>query len=84
MNLNVEKITASKNIDVNEVVYAKKIIKDAILNNQQCFWPEIIKANVKNVSHETILLASREMQKNGEIRLKEDSYEHAMEYILIK
>ena len=61
---------------------AKSVIINAINKNAQCFWPEIIKESDNEVSPEELLQASRVLQKDGLIRLKEDSSEHAMEYIL--
>ena len=60
---------------------AKRIILSAIGNNQQCFWPDIVKES-NNMSHDVLHEASRSLQKSGVIRLREDSLEHAMEYIL--
>jgi len=62
---------------------AQETIRMAIRKNQQCFWPEIVKQNDGKLPAEALLEASRQMQKNKQIRLKEDSYEHAMEYILL-
>ena len=61
---------------------AKAVIINAINKNQQCFWPEIVKESANQVKPEVLLQASKELQRDGVIRLKEDSYEHAMEYIL--
>ncbi len=61
---------------------AKRVIINAINKNQQCFWPDIIKGSNNKVNPEALLQASRELQRGGVIRLKEDSCEHAMEYIL--
>jgi hypothetical protein len=62
---------------------AQETIRLAIRNNQQCFWHEIVKQNNGKLPEEALLEASRQMQKNKQIRLKEDSLEHAMEYILL-
>lgn len=67
-------------VQINE---AQETIRMAIRKNQQCFWPEIVKQNDGKLPAEALLEASRQMQKNKQIRLKEDSYEHAMEYILL-
>ena len=61
---------------------AQETIRLAICKNQQCFWPEIVRHNDGRLPEELLLEASRQMQKNKQIRLREDSLEHAMEYIL--
>ena len=61
---------------------AQETIRLAISNNPQCFWPEIVKQNNGKLPEDALLEASRQMQKSKQIRLKEDSLEHAMEYIL--
>ena len=61
---------------------AQEVIRMAIRKAQQCFWPDIVKHNSGKLPEEVLLEASRQMQKNKKIRLKEDSCEHAMEYIL--
>ncbi len=68
----------------SELEQAKEIIRKAINSVQQCFWPDIVRVSQGAVSQDSLLEASSAMQKAREIRLKEDSYEHAMEYILIR
>lgn len=65
-----------------EIDLAKQIIRAAVKKNQQCFIPQIKKENGCRVSHEAISSAASEMTKSGELRLKEDSFEHDWEYIL--
>lgn len=66
-----------------QISAAQETIRMAIRKTQQCFWPDITKQNAGSLPEEALLEASRQMQKNKQIRLKEDSYEHAMEYILL-
>lgn len=68
---------------IESIELGKEIIKDAIKNNQQCFWHDIIKENDNRVNPDLLLEASRALQKEKMIRLRECSFEHAMEYILI-
>lgn len=61
----------------------KAIIRSAINNTQQCFWPDIVSESKGSLPEEVLIDASKDMQRNKEIRLREDSHEHAMEYILV-
>ena len=65
-----------------EIDSAKQIIRAAIKKEQQCFSPQIDKENNGRVSIGAISAATSVMIKSGELRLKEDSYEHDWEYIL--
>lgn len=66
----------------DQIEQGKAIIRAAITKKQQCFWPDIITECNGSLPDGVLLKASSEMQKAKELRLKEDSYEHAMEYIL--
>ena len=61
----------------------KAIIRAAITKTQQCFFHDIVNESKGSLPVGVLLEASKEMQRDKEIRLKEDSYEHAMEYILL-
>jgi len=65
-----------------EIDLAMQIIRVAIKKKQQCFAPQINKENINRVSNGAISAATHVMIKSGELRLKEDSYEHDWEYIL--
>lgn len=65
-----------------QIEQGKAIIRAAINRNQQCFWSDIVSEGNGSLPAGALLKASSEMQKAKELRLKEDSYEHAMEYIL--
>ena len=82
MNSNYQ---ASEQIEFSDetINQGKAIIRAAITKNQQCFWPDIVTESEGVLQHEVLLEASRQMQRDKEIRLREDSYEHAMEYILL-
>lgn len=67
-----------------DIELGKKIIKEAIAKNQQCFWHDIVRENNGQIHPDLLIEASRAMQRDKQIRLRECSYEHAMEYILIK
>ncbi len=67
-----------------QISQAQDVIRMAIEKNQQCFWPEIVRQNNGELPINAILEASRQMQRNNQIRLREDSLEHAMEYLLIQ
>ena len=82
MNLNYEPETKVE-FTATQISEAQEIIRAAIRNSQQCFWPEIVQKNAGRLPEEALLEASRQMQKNKQIRLREDGYEHAMEYILL-
>ena len=71
-----------KTFSADQIKQGKAIIIEAITKNQQCFWPDIVKQNAGKLPEKLLLESSRQMQKAKEIRLREDSYEHAMEYIL--
>ena len=81
MNPNQQPTKESKPT-IFEVGAGKEVIRAAIENNQQCFWPEIVKQNDGKLPIDALLQASREMRKDNEIRLREDAHEHAMEYLL--
>lgn len=66
----------------DQIEQGKEIIRAAITKNQQCFWPDIVAEGNGSLPAGVLLKASSEMQKTKELRLREDSYEHAMEYIL--
>lgn len=66
----------------DQIEQGKAIIRSAITKNQQCFWPDIVAEGNGSLPAGALLKASSEMQKTKELRLREDSYEHAMEYIL--
>lgn len=92
--LKQENINWSEDMDLNykpeteqafsadQLEQGKAIIRAAIAKNQQCFWPDIVAEGNGSLPAGALLKASSEMQKAKELRLKEDSYEHAMEYIL--
>lgn len=65
-----------------QIEQGKEIIREAIQRNQQCFWPDIIAESNGSLPVGVLLKASSEMQASKELRLREDSREHAMEYIL--
>ena len=65
-----------------QIEQGKEIIREAIQRNQQCFWPDIITESNGSLPVGVLLKASSEMQASKELRLREDSREHAMEYIL--
>jgi hypothetical protein len=65
-----------------QVEQGKAIIRSAIAKSQQCFWPDIVAEGNGSLPAGALLKASSEMQKAKELRLREDRYEHAMEYIL--
>jgi len=66
----------------DQIEQGKEIIRAAITKNQQCFWPDIVAEGNGSLPAWVLLKAISEMQKTKELRLREDSYEHAMEYIL--
>jgi len=65
----------------NTISQCKAIIRDAVKSTQQCFWPDIVKENNGRFSLMAIHIASKQMQENKTLRLREDANEHAMEYI---
>ena len=83
MNPNYQPAETKAEFTAAQISAAQETICLAIKNNQQCFWPEIVKQNNGELPEEALLEASRQMQKNKQIRLKEDSLEHDMEYILL-
>lgn len=81
MDLNYKPETEQA-FSADQLEQGKSIIRAAIAKNQQCFWPDIVAEGNGSLPAGVLLKASSEMQKAKELRLKEDSYEHAMEYIL--
>ena len=81
MNPNYKPET-ERTFSTDEIEQGKAIIRAAIAKNQQCFWPDIVAEGNGSLPAGALLKASGEMQKTKELRLREDSYEHAMEYIL--
>ena len=67
-----------------ELEQACKVIETAIRNVQQCFLTDILRENNGKLDEHLLMEASRKMQRERRIRLKEDSYEHCYEYILRK
>jgi len=72
----------SEGLSRADIDTAKVIIKQAIIGNEQCFWPDIVREKPDNMTSDALLAASREMQHDKQIRLKEDDLEHDMEYLL--
>jgi len=76
------KTEIEEDFSADQIEQGKEIIRAAITKNQQCFWPDIVAEGNGSLPSGALLKASSEMQKTKELRLREDSYEHAMEYIL--
>lgn len=64
-----------------EVSNAEEIILQAIDACQQCFWADILAVNNGRVSVAALFQARNNLKCAGIIRFREDSLEHAIEYI---
>lgn len=64
-----------------EVSNAEEIILQAIDACQQCFWSDILAVNNGRVSVAALFQARNNLKRAGIIRFREDSLEHAFEYI---
>lgn len=84
MNHNYQPDVSSVPFTAIQISEGMETIKKAIRTTQQCFWADIMRVNAGKLSGELLLEASRQLQKNKEIRLREDSMEHDMEYILVR
>ena len=71
-------------VSSEEIKKAVLIVRKAILNSPQCFWPDILKKNNSQVSTDALMAATSLMLRKKQIRIRECQFEHAWEYILIK
>jgi hypothetical protein len=65
-----------------QISEARDVIKAAINKNQSCYWGDVVKENNGRLPILALLGASFEMQREKIIRLRDDSLEHDLEYIL--
>ena len=84
MDINYKPKTEKPKFNDADVNLAKLIIKNAITltcKDTSCYWANIEKENSGRVSPEALHQASKQLQIAKKIKLKEDSFEHCMEYI---
>lgn len=84
MNPNYQPEVSNSPFTAIQIAEGMETIKKAIRTTQQCFWSDIMRVNAEKLSVELLLEASSQLQKNKEVRLREDSMEHDMEYILVR
>lgn len=75
-NTNAPETTAARQSAIKEL---KHMIEIGL-----CYWHGFINCDDRISTPEELLAASKQLQKEGKLRLKEDSYEHCMEYILVR
>ena len=70
-------------MDREEIQRARIIVVAAIEANATCYRPDISREAAGRVSEDALRQAISELVKERVIRMREDSYEHDWEYLLV-